>query len=514
VAEIELVLGLLVVVALIATLSRRIGLPYPILMVIGGVVLGFVPGIPRIELTSDLVLLIFLPPVLFSAAFFTSFRDLHANIRQIGQLAFVLVLITMAAVALVAHWLAPEIGWPATFALGAIVSPPDAIAATAIAQRVGLPRRAVVILEGESLVNDATALTAYRVAVAAAVGGSFVIGQAGLQLLVTLVGGILVGAIVGWLIVRIESLLDDAPVETIVSLIAPFAAYLPAERLGVSGVLATVTAGLMLGRSSAHVLTSQSRVFAGSVWEMVIFLINAFVFVLIGLELPVIVGSGGRSLSDFLLVGAAVAAVVIVVRIAWIFLGSYASWFVHRHQRPPGWQGLLVVSWSGMRGLVSLAAALALPPVQEFPARDLVIFTAFIVILATLVGQGLTLPLLIRRLGFTGDMEFAVEESHARQVATEAALDRLAGLRGEWPGHIPLVDQLRERYEHRTEHANADPDDEAADQELLEHQRIRHEVIEAERLAVIHLRDVGEINDDVLRRLERELDLEELRMEA
>ncbi len=399
--------------------------------------------------------------------------------------------------------------------LGAIVAPPDAIAATAIAQRVGLPRRAVVILEGESLVNDATAPTAYRVALGAA-GGAFVVEQAGVQLLVTLVGGVVIGLVVGWLILQVVGRLNDAPVETTVSLIAPFAAYLPAERLGVSGVLACVTAGLMLGRGAARVLTSQSRVSAGSVWEMVIFLINAFVFVLIGLQLPAILGSGGRSLSEFLLVGGVVTAVVVLVRIGWIFLSTYAtSWLGRRRpgHRYPGWKGLLVVSWAGMRGSVSLAAALALPT-KDFPARELIIFAAFSVILVTLVGQGLTLPILIRRLGFTGDTEFVEEEARARQVATEAALSRIAGLRREWPDHVPLVQQLAERYEHRTEHANADPNDEAADQELLEHQQIRHEVIEAERLAVIHLRDSGEINDDVLRRLERELDLEELRMEA
>ena len=515
--EIELFLELLVVVALVATVARRLGVPYAIPMVVGGLLLGFIPGLPRIVLTPDLVLLIFLPPILFSAAYTTSFRDLQANIKQIGQLAFVLVLITMAGVAVVAHWLVPEIGWPAAFALGAIVSPPDAISATAIAQRVGLPRRAVIILEGESLVNDATALTAYRVAVAAAVGTSFAIGDAALQLLVTLVGGIVIGLVVGWIITLVVNRLDDAPVETTVSLIAPFAAYLPAEQLGVSGVLACVTAGLMLGRAAPTILSSQSRVLATSVWQMVIFLINAFVFVLIGLQLPAIADSSAHSLSQFLLVGAAAAATVVVIRIAWVFISSYgAAWLARRHNghRYPGWEGLLVLSWAGMRGSVSLAAALALPAVPSFPGRELIIFAAFSVILVTLVGGGLTLPLLVRRLGFTGDPELGDEESHARQVATEAALSRLIGLRDEWPDHIPLVDQLRQRYEHRTEHEQADPNDEEADQELIEHRQIRHEVIEAERLAVIHLRDIGEINDDVLRRLERELDLEELRMEA
>ena len=512
--EVELVFGLLVAVALIATLSRRLGVPYPILMVLGGLGLGLIPGMPRVRLTPDLVLLIFLPPILFSAAYFTSFRDLRANLRQVGQLAFVLVLITTVVVAVVAHWLQPAMGWPAAFALGAIVSPPDAIAATSIAQRIGLPRRAVVILEGESLVNDATALTAYRVAVGVAVGTAFVASQALLQLLVTVLGGVLIGLAVGWIIVWIEGRLNDPPVEITVSIIAPFAAYLPAERLGLSGVLACVVAGLMLGRAAPRVLTSQSRVLGSAVWEMVIFLINAFVFVLIGLQLPVIAASTGSSLAEFLALGLAVATAVVLTRMVWIFAASYgrAALAGRVGGGLRGWRPIMVVSWAGMRGSVSLAAALALP--ADFPAHDLIVFSAFVVILVTLVGQGLTLPLLIRRLGVAGDQEFGEEESHARQVANEAALARIAGMAAEWPDHLPLVRQLQERYEHRSEHVAADPNDEAADQELLEHRQIRHEVIETERLAVIHLRDIGEINDAVLRRLERELDLEELRMEA
>jgi CPA1 family monovalent cation:H+ antiporter len=515
VQEIELVLGLLVVVALIATLSRRLNVAYPILMVIGGLVLGLIPGLPEVRLTPDLVLVIFLPPILFSAAFFTSFRDLLANLRQIGQLAFLLVLITAGAVAVVVQALVPGMGWAAAFTLGAIVAPPDAIAATSIAQRVGLPRRAVVILEGESLVNDATALTAYRVAVAAAVGAQFALGSAAVQLLMAVVGGLAVGIVVGWLIVFIERHVNDPPVETIVTLIAPFAAYLPAERLGFSGVLACVAAGLMLGREAPRVLTSPSRVLAGSVWEMVTFLINASVFVLIGLELPVILRAADGHLDQFLVIGAVTAATVVLVRGAWIF-GLTGLVALFRGGRLPrylsGWRGLLIVSWAGMRGSVTLAAALALP--ADIAARDQILFGAFVVILVTLVGQGLTLPALVRRLAVEEEEPTAVEETHARQIATEAALARLEGLAGQWPGHLPLIDQLRQRYEHRAEHVVGNRDSEAADQELLEHREIRHEVIEAERLAVIHLRDIGEINDDVLRRLERELDLEELRMEA
>ncbi len=515
--DVELLLGLLMVVALLATLAQRVGVPYPILMVVGGLALALVPNLPDVRLTPDVVLLVFLPPILFGAGFSTSIRDLRANMRAIGQLAVGLVVATMVAVALVARALVPELSWGAALALGAVVSPPDAIAATSVARRLALPQRMVVVLEGEGMINDATALTAYRLAVAAAMGATIGAGGAFVQLIFAVIGGILIGWAVGRATVWVLGHLEQAPVEVTVTLIAPFAAYLPAERLGASGVLAAVVAGLIVGRGAARVLTSESRLLSHGVWEMVLFLVNAFVFVLIGLQLRSVIGAAQRSIGEFLAFGLAITAVVVAVRFAWIFSTARLPWFSAGRRRP-GWRSLTVLSWAGMRGSVSLAAALALPVAipggPGFPERDLVLVATFVVIVFTLVGQGLTLPPLIRWLGVTGAEEWERrEEDHARQVATHAALDRLEGLAQKWPGHRPLIDQLRQRYEHRSEHA-AEAGDPAADQELLEHREIRREVIDSERLAVIGLRDNGEINDEVLRQIERELDLEELRMEA
>ena len=505
-------LGLLTAIALFATLSRRLGVPYPMLMVVGGLVLGFIPGIPRLALPPDLVLLIFLPPILMGAAYFTSVRDLRANLAPIGLLAVGLVVVTTFAVGWVAHTLAPDMGWPAAFALGAIVSPPDAVAATAVAQRLGLPRRLVVILEGESLVNDATALTAYGIAIAAAGAATFTIGSAALDLAFVTVAGVAIGAVVGAGVIWIERHLDDAPVEVLVSLIAPFAAYLPAEEIGASGVLAAVTTGLLLGRWSPRVLTSASRTLGLAVWQMMIFLINAAIFVLIGLQLPVVLAEAERPIGQLVLVAVAVAITAIVVRLAWVLVTGKVVGDLVTGRRDATWRSSFVVGWAGMRGAISLALALAISE-AVIPARDLILFATFGVILATLVGQGLTLPLVIRLLGIRSTAEDGRENALARVAATDAALRRLDDLEEELPDHRLLIEQLRERYRHRGEHLPAVGDEEA-DRELLEHQRIRQSVLEAERGVLIELRDRGVIADDVLHVIQREIDLEQLRTEA
>jgi Na+/H+ antiporter len=522
--EFEAVLLLLGVVAVFAFLARKLDVSYPILMVIGGLVLGLVPGVPRFQLAPEIVLVIFLPPILFAAAFFTSAREFWRNIRPISLLAIGLVLTTTAVVAVVAHALVPGMPWAAAFALGAIVSPPDAIAVTALAQRLGMPRRLVTILEGESLVNDATALVAYRFAVAA-VGGAFAPGEAALTFVGVVVGGVVVGAVVGmavaWLLARIA----DPPVEVLLSLLAPFAAYLPAESVHASGVLATVTAGMILGWRAPRILAPDARVLASATWQMMLFCVEGLAFTLIGLQLPVAMESiEDQDLADLAWLAAAISGTVIVVRLAWVFPATYIPrWIVPglaRRDPPPPPTAPLVLGWAGMRGVVSLAAALALPLVasdgQPFPHRDLILFLAFTVILVTLVGQGLTLPWLIRRVGFGDDGSAEHEERHARESATEAALNRLEGLRREWPGHQPLIDQLRDRYLHRQEHLSPreNPDGTPLDQEEAEHALIRQAVLGAERLAIIDLRDRGLISDEALRRVERDIDLEELRAEA
>jgi len=525
---VETVLSLLFLVALLTVLSRRIGIPYPILMTVGGLLLGLVPGLPRIELAPEIVFLLFLPPILFSAAYFTSLRELRANARPIGLLAFGLVLATTGAVAVVTHALAPGIGWPAAFVLGAIVSPPDAVAATAIAQRLGLPRRVVIILEGESLVNDSTALVAYRLAVVAAATGVFSLGEAVLSFMVVSVGGVVIGLVIGWALIEIEKRLTDPPVEVLVSLLGPFAAWLPAESLQVSGVLAVVTAGIVLGRAAPRIMSSDTRVLGSGVWQMMIFTLNGLVFILIGLQLPTILDevSVDRSVWELAVLAILVSGTVIAVRLLWVFPGTYLprmltrmlSRRVRTREPLPPPRAVLIIGWAGLRGVVSLAAALALPLTTNtgapFPGRGLLLFLTFSVILATLVGQGLTLPFAIRWLGLGDDGSADHEELHAREAAVSAALGRLEQLAAEWPGHLELIERLQRDQEHAAEHLEHDHDaggELLGDQEMTEHAAIRQAVIDTQRVALIDLRDRGVIGDEAMRRVERDLDLEELR---
>jgi len=516
---IELVLLLLVAIAVLATVARRVGLPYPILMVLGGLVLGFVPGIPRFELAPELVFLVFLPPLLYYAGFFSSVRDFKANTRPIMLLAVGLVIFTIVVIAVVARTLVPSLPWAAAFALGAIVAPPDALAASAVFRRLGAPRRVVTILEGESLLNDATALVAYRFALVALATGAFSVGEAAMRFVLVGGAGVVIGLAVAFAVAWLRSRLSDTPVNITVSLLTPFAAYLPAERLGASGVLAAVTAGLYLGRKASRLMSSETRLTGAAVWQMVVFILNGLAFTLIGLQLPLVLERlEGRSGATLAWLAVAISLAVIVARFVWVYPATYLPRLVSARLRArdpyPPWRAVFVVAWAGMRGVVSLALALALP--HEVPERDLLIFLTFAVILATLVGQGLSLPLLIRWLGVGEDGDPAHDESHARAATAEAAVARLDELAVEWPTHMELIDQLRAIYQHRTRHVDAHHDGEtgAAEQELLEHRQIRHAVIEAERQAAIQMRDRGIISDVVLRAIERDLDLEEVRMEA
>jgi Na+/H+ antiporter len=512
--EIELVLLLLTLVTALTLVARRLTVPYPIVMVLGGLLLSQAPGLPEFQLPPDLVFFVFLPPLLFAGGYFTSIREFKANLRPIILLAFGLVIFTAAVVAAVAYTFVPALGWAGAFALGAIVAPPDAVAATAIFQRVGVPQRIVTILEGESLVNDATALVLYRFAIAAVAAGTFSLIQAGASFVVVLVGGIAIGVVVGrvgeWLLTRIR----DTAIAVMITLLAPYAAYLPAEALGVSGVLATVVAGLFSSQALRR-SSSDTRVVATAAWQMVLFLLNGLVFMLIGLQLPSVV----RGLGDLERVLGHTAAIVLAVvgaRFVWVFPATYLTRIIPASRRAdpaPSWRAVFLIGWSGLRGVVTLAAALALP--LDFPERSFILFVAFAVILATLVGQGMTLPLVIKKLGLAPDSDAAHDEVHARGLTTEAALARIDELAAQWPGHLELIDQLRDRYAHRARHDEAHHEDGgAAEQELLEHGLIRREVIEAERRAAFDLHDRGVITDVVLRRLERDLDLEELRMEA
>jgi CPA1 family monovalent cation:H+ antiporter len=436
-------------------------------------------------------------------------------------------LFTATVVAIAAQALIPGLGWPAAFAFGAIVAPPDAVAATAIFQRLGVPRRVVTILEGESLVNDATALVAYRLAVGAAATGVFSLFDAGLSLAVVSIVGIAAGLAVGWLVSEVIGRLDDPVFSVVITFLAPVAAYLAAERLGGSGVLAAVAGGIYLGRHAPRRMSSEVRIAGVAAWQVLLFLINGTVFILIGLQLPAVLDSlSGRPAGELVGLAVAMSLVVIVVRILWVFPATYLprrlSARVRARDPYPAPRNVFLVSWAGMRGAVSLAAALALPRTlpsgEPFPQRDLLVFLTFAVILATLVGQGLTLPLVIRRLGIRSDGGNSREEAHARTYLGEAALAAIDGLERDWPAHLELVDTLRAQYRHRAEHLGApehagEPTDEA-ERELLEHREMRRVVIDAEREALLRLHERAAVSDEVFRRVERDLDLEELRMEA
>src|SRR5256886_6114035 len=512
--------ALLVVVAVLVTISRRIHVPYPVLLLLGGLVVGLIPGIPRLELDPDIVFLVVLPPLLYVSAFLTPIRDFKTNRRTSASLAVGLVAASAGLVAAVAMVLVPGMTWPLAVALGAIVSPPDAVAATAIAQRLAVPRRIISILEGESLLNDATALTIYRAAIgaAAAAAAVSVVGSLTSFVFVAL-GGILIGLVVGWIAVWIRTRITDTPVEITISLLTPYAAYLPAEALGVSGVLAAVTAGLFIGRRSSQIMGSEARLAGRAVWESLVFLLNGVVFLSIGFQISTISRQMGRgTLFQLAAVGLLVSIALLAVRALWV-IGMSVRELLSDDQRRTRLRESLVLSWAGMRGVVSLAAALALPvslPGNALPAREAIIVITFTVILVTLVGQGLTLPPVIRALGLGSAATQGHEESHARQELIEQALSRIDELEKKWPDHKPLIDQLRTSYRHRAEHEaqlHQAPGNQA-EQELGEHRQIRSDVIDAQRDALRAMRDRGAIDDDVLRNIERDLDLEEIRMEA
>ncbi|HTE68042.1 MAG TPA: Na+/H+ antiporter [Actinomycetes bacterium] len=514
-----LLLALIVAVAGLSVLARSVGVPYPILLVLGGLVIGFVPGMPAVELPPELVLVVFLPPLLYWAGFFSSPRDLQSDLRAISTLAVGLVLATIGVVAVVAHAMVDGLPLAAAFALGAIVSPTDPLAATAIGRRLGVPRRMVNLLEGESLVNDATALVAYRIAVAAAVGGGFVAWQAGLRFVVGTAGGVAVGLAVGWLVAELRRRLDDPVTEIVVSLATGFAAYLPAERLELSGVLAAVTAGLYVGWRAPELASAPTRLLGFSFWEVLVYLLNAVLFILVGLQLhPILSGVSGHSVASLVGQAVLVSGVVIAVRVAWEFTVPYLIRLLDRRPaqvvRRMGARERLVLGWSGMRGAVSLAAALALP--LDFPQRDLLVFLTFAVILATLVVQGLTLPALIRRLRVRGDDAEEREEVRARLAATDAALARLQELAGaEWTRE-DTVERLDGLYQFRRRRLKARAgiyEDEGFEDRSLAYQRLVRELLEAQRHAIVRLRNQGTISNDVMHRIERELDLEDTRLE-
>ena len=518
-ATITLFVSLLAVVVVLSALAARLAIPSPIVLVMGGVFLSFLPGLPPVELAPDLVLFLFLPPLIYASAWETSWREFHANLRPILLLAIGLVLMTTALVAVVAHEVV-GLSWGMAFVLGAIVSPTDAVAASATAQRVGLARRIVTVLEGESIVNDATGLVVYRFAVAAVVSSLFSLGAASLQFLMVSAGGLLLGLLISWPIAQLHRALDDALLEITITLLTSFVVYLCAEALHVSGVLAVMAAGLYLSRQSARFFSSTTRLQANAVWEVLVFLLNGLLFVLIGLQLHGIlpaIAASWATVRDAVVI----CLTVILTRIAWVFSATYLPRLVSPRLRQadpyPGWRNVLLIAWAGLRGGLSLAAAFALPLTVAtgiaLPDRERIIFLTFCVILATLVVQGIGLVPLIRLLRLRSDPTPGQELQYAREVALRAALAHLddQSMRDGVPE--AFVADLRGHYEEKLRRVTQRLDGSALEEDSTPAQRrLQQALIASERAAVIHLRDKGKIADDVLRAIERELDLEEQRM--
>jgi monovalent cation/hydrogen antiporter len=521
-----ILMGLLLAVAALLVAAPALHVPYPILLVLGGLALGFIPGVPTLQLPPELVLIAFLPPLLYSAAFFTSLRELRESIRPIGTLAIGLVLATMTAVAVVAHAMVDDMSWGAAFVLGAVVAPTDPLAASAIMHRLGVPSRAITIVEGESLVNDGTALVLYRVAVTAVVAGTFSIWDASWRLVWSVVGGVAIGLVVGFLVAAVRRRVDNPPVEVTIALITGYLAFIPANAAQASGVLAVVTAGIYLGWRTPELTSFQTRLSGSAVWEIFTFVINAVLFALIGLQLPSILdaltGYAGTKLVWWAVL---VTGTVVVTRLVFVpvftylpkrFLGSFGG-----NNPAPPLNRAAIVAWAGMRGAVSLAAALAVPLTtndgSSFPQRDLIVFLTFCVILGTLVVQGLTLPMLINVLGVEADHLDEKEEAKARIKAADAAIARLTELESEDWVRDDTAERLRGLYGFRRNRfaSRFDQDDDGAiEVQSQSYQRLRRELIDAERSELVNLRRDGVISSDVERRLHRDLDLEDARLDV
>ena len=525
-----------ILISLTAIVNKR-KVPFPIILVFAGLIIGFIPQLPNLALDPDVVFVIILPPLLYDAASKTSWLEFKTAIRPISALAITLVFFTTFAVACTAHYLIPGFTWPLAFVLGAVISPPDAVAASGIIKGLGLNKKVITILEGESLVNDASALIAYRYAVLAVTTGSFVFWQAGLQFLLVSSVGIIIGYTTGFLFVHAHKRIENNPlVETSLTLLAPFVAYLAAEQFHMSGVLAVVTAGLVISRNSPEIFASQARMRTRVVWDTIIFLLNGFIFILIGLQLPSIIKDLGRyPFSTILGYGLVISLVTIIVRIIWVFGGAY--WLnifqknkknlLHttQHSDPENtWKNVMIVAWTGTRGVISLAAALALPLALDdgtaFPKRSSIIFVAFVVIFITLVVQGLTLPFLVRWLKIKPEDNTDEEE---RELQLYLASSTLHYLEHEFsvPGDSKLQQQLKNKYEQQIRKLT---------KEIQLHKRAKYfnyevklpepdnlltakvEINKFQRELLIRLHKDGDFSDTVIRQIEREIDIDELKL--
>ncbi len=521
-----------ILISLTAIVNKR-KLPFPILLVFAGLIIGFVPFLPDLEMNPDVVFLVILPPLLYDGASKTSWHEFKTSIRPISALAITLVFFTTLAVAVTAHYLIPGFTWPLAFLLGAVISPPDAVAASGIIKGLGLNKRVVTILEGESLVNDASALIAYRYAVLAVTTGTFVWWQASLQFLLVAGVGIAIGIATGYLFIWAHKKIDNNPVvETSLTLLAPYVSYLAAEQFHMSGILAVVSTGLLISWRSPEVFSYQARMRATVIWDTIVFLMHGFVFIMIGLQLPSIINDlGSYSFSKLLGYGLLISLVTMLVRIIWVFTGT--SWHHIFHKQTAGeeqddtantWKNVLVVAWTGTRGVISLAAALAVPLFLQdgspFPKRSSIIFLSFVVIFVTLVVQGLSLPLLIRWLKIKSYDNTAEEEKELQLHMANSTLDFLEK-DFPVPGEHKLQEQLIEQYQQyirkiskqirqhkKAKLQNQEPVAPPPDHMLY----AKLEIIKFQRSLLIRMHKDGNFSDTVLRQIEREIDISELKL--
>jgi CPA1 family monovalent cation:H+ antiporter len=517
--EVELVLILLAAVAVLVSISARLSIPYPILLVLGGLVLGFVPGLPVVQLDPHVVFVLFLPPLLYWDAASTSWRDFRAGIRTISLLAIGLVVATTLGVGALAHS-ALHLSWAAALTLGAVVSSTDPVAASSVMKRMGVPPKVITIVQDESLINDATALVVFASTIEILKTGEFSLGRASLEFVFVAVGGVLVGLAAGWVVHQLQHQIDEALVSGVLRLMTPFVVYILAESVHVSGILAVVVTGLYSGRKASTELTSEERLESAMIWQMVTFIINGLVFILIGLQFRSILDAiDDRSTSSLIRDALLISFAVIAVRMVWVYLAGGAIRLL-----PPSLTGreeeldvreMTIVGWSGMRGVVALATALSMPWVTSsgiISERPLIQFLTFAVILVTLVGQGLTLPMIISALGITRGDRSAREEQRAREAMTRAALGQLDRLSRDAAGS-EMYGMLHRYYRNQLTRngSSSVPGDESWVQDVRD---VRRDLLDVEHQTLVNLRDQEVISYAVLHRLERELDIEAMHLDA
>jgi len=520
VTVLELLIILVAVAGVLRVLAQKLGVPTPVLLVLGGLLVALVPGLPQLNVDPELLFVIFVPPLLYWSALTISLRELRTYFGPIVRLATGLVVVTMCAVAAVVHFLAPMVGWPEAFVLGAIVSPPDPVAATAVLRPLGTPRDVTTILEGEGLINDATALVAYRLAVAAVVAGSFSLLHASVSFVLTGLSGVAIGLIVGWLIAFVRRHMPHVVVvENALSLLSPFIAYLLADALHASGVLAVVTMGVYLGTKGPHVVTPSTRLQAGSMWSMVTFILESLIFMLVGLELPRVIDAlQAHTLPRLVAIVLAATLACIVVRFVWVFISIYVGDGVHgkgKANAKTRWKKPFFIAWAGLRGADSLVIALALPLTihggAPFPSRDLIIFVTIGVIFMTLVVQGFSLAPLVRKLGLKSDGAEAKEERSARVAMANAALERLEEIEREGKVAANVIAKMRLEYEHRRRMAkrtHLPQESDGFDSAAL--RALRRRMQAAERAELLRQTEAGKIGGDVMSHLQRQQDLRDL----